>query len=303
MAADWNKIFTSWAQSPGKTEADRIENSIRGIRKAMSSSPKLSGCTKVFLQGSYGNRVNARADSNVDVGVLYSGGVFIGEYPTGFSRESFGYGPGSYTQSTFKNDVEQALVDQFGRPAVKRGNKALDVKANTYRVEADVVPVFEHRSFRTDGSYICGVNLRTDKNEEIVNWHRRIFDLPSWPDQHYENGLSKNNRTNRRYRGQARIVKKLRVEMESAGSREAKDVVGFLVECLVYNVPDWTLYLDDWHRRTKAALLYLVDETSSQHKCDNWTEVSGYKWLFKGNNAKREKAHRFAESALDLISR
>jgi hypothetical protein len=37
------------------------------------------------------------------------------------------------------------LTDFFDRGAVQRGNKAFDVHANTYRVDADVVAAFEYR--------------------------------------------------------------------------------------------------------------------------------------------------------------
>jgi len=39
------------------------------------------------------------------------------------------------------------LVDRFGRAVVKRGNRAFNIRENTYRVEADVVPLFEFRQY------------------------------------------------------------------------------------------------------------------------------------------------------------
>ena len=50
-----------------------------------------------------------------------------------------------YSYADFKNDVEAALKSYFGAGSVTRGNKAFDVHANTYRVDADVVPCLEHR--------------------------------------------------------------------------------------------------------------------------------------------------------------
>jgi len=302
MPTDWDSSFSNWASPPGKTEADRIENSIRGVRRAIQSDVKLSSTTKVFLQGSYRNRVNVRSDSDVDIGVLYTGGTFIPEYPAGTNRETFGNLPGTYTQFEFKNDVEAALVREFGRAAVTRGNKAIDVEENTYRVDADVVPVFESRHYSTDGRYLCGVNLRTDKAESIMNWPEKLFDTGHWPDQHYENGLAKNDRTSRRYRGQVRIIKKLRFLMADEDITVAKEVEGFLVECMVYNSPDQALFLDSWHARTVATLSYLVEKTSDESQCGDWREVSGLKWLFKTEPGKRERAYRFVHAALRLIT-
>src|SRR2546426_7366713 len=44
-----------------------------------------------------------------------------------------------YTYDQYKRDVEEALVNYFGRSAVVGRNKAFDVHENTYRVDADVV--------------------------------------------------------------------------------------------------------------------------------------------------------------------
>ncbi len=302
MSIEWEKHFIEWSKSPGTTETDRIENSIRAVRRAISVDNKLSAVSKVFLQGSYRNRVNVRNDSDVDIGVLYTGGSFIPDYPSGTDSTTFGNITGTYNQFQFKNDVEVALVREFGRAAVTRGNKAIDVKENTYRVEADVVPVFEGRRYTADGRYICGVNLLTDKGESINNWPEKILDTPNWPDQHYENGLNKNVRTSRRYRSQVRIIKKLLVVMNDAKMTEADGIAGFLVECLVYNAPEWTLFLDNWHTRTISTLRYLVENTATDSTCSEWCEVSGYKWLFKTEIGKRQRANTFLIAALNLIN-
>ena len=41
MTRDWEGTFNSWAQPPGKTEEQRSENAIRGIRNAINRSSKL----------------------------------------------------------------------------------------------------------------------------------------------------------------------------------------------------------------------------------------------------------------------
>ena len=49
---------------------------------------------------------------------------FLGEYPAGRTRADFGISDAGYSFSQFKNELEAALVDHFGRAVVKRGNKA-----------------------------------------------------------------------------------------------------------------------------------------------------------------------------------
>ena len=84
-----------------------------------------------------------------------------------------------------------ALVRQFGKKAVHRGNKAFDIHENSYRVDADVVPLFIHRRYTTDGWYQCGVQLQPDKGGRIVTMGAPADDA-HWPKQQYENGVDKN---------------------------------------------------------------------------------------------------------------
>ena len=144
MTRDWETVFNSWAQSPGKTEEERSKNAIVSIRNAINRSPKLKQRKiNIFPQGSYRNRVNVRQDSDVDVGVmLYD--YFLSRYPTGKGAADFGncYVK-DYSFSQFKNELGEALVAYFGQAAVKRGNKAFSIKETTYHVQADVTPFFE----------------------------------------------------------------------------------------------------------------------------------------------------------------
>ena len=195
MARDWESIVSLWAQPPGITEQQRCDNAIGAIRNAVDRSTKLKQRRiKVFTQGSYRNRVNVRQDSDVDVGVmLYD--YFLSQYPEGKTDADFGHLDARYTFSQFKDELEEALVDYFGRVAVNRGNKAFKIKENTYHVEADVVPLFEFRQYWESGSYRAGVALVTDRGERIENYPERLVDY--WPSTplHYENGVSKNTAT------------------------------------------------------------------------------------------------------------
>ena len=86
----------------------------------MEKSKKLSSVTKVFVQGSYRNRVNVRQDSDVDIGVLYTGNSFGVEYPPGTSGETFGNGLADYKYADFKHDVGQTLLAHFEQSFGKR---------------------------------------------------------------------------------------------------------------------------------------------------------------------------------------
>ena len=230
---NWENTFSLWARPPGKTERERCENAIKAIRNAIAKSDKLKNRSlTVFPHGSYRNRVNVRQDSDVDVGALCDESFFY-HLPEGTTNETFGFSvPAKYGYTQFKNELGEALTEHFGYGAVSRGNKAINVRENTYHVEADVAPFFEYRRYFKNGNYLCGMALSPDNGGQIHNYPERILDR--WPQtpMHYENGVSKNKVTHRSYKGVVRILKKIRNEMDEddAFISAAKPIPGFLIE-------------------------------------------------------------------------
>jgi hypothetical protein len=162
MSRDWEAQFREWAKPPGKTEQDRCDNAASAIRNAIKASDKLRARNvSIFAQGSYRNNTNVRKDSDVDVGILCTDTFFHDPLPEGWTQERLGFSDATYHYDQYKNEVEEALVNYFGRSAVKRGNKAFDVHETSYHVEADVTAFFEHRRYKGDGTYLVGVELRT----------------------------------------------------------------------------------------------------------------------------------------------
>jgi len=299
---DWENSFSFWAQSPSSTEEERCERVIRAIRTAISRSSKLQARkTLTFVQGSFRNRVNVRQESDVDVGVmLYE--YFLAQYPEGKGNADFGNSDAGYPFSQFKNELEEALVDYFGRAAVKRGNKAFDIKATQAQVEADVVPLFEFRRYWDHGSYRAGVAVMPDNGRRIENYPERLIDY--WPSTplHYENGISKNTATSRRFKGMVRILKKLRIELEDAGNAAAAAVPGYLLECLVWNAPDRCFGHYTWEDRVQSVLRFLWQNTKGATLCDKWCEVDDIKYLFHILQPwTREQAHSFIDAAWDYV--
>ncbi len=304
MSAIWEDLFGEWAKGPPQAEQRTSENAIRAIKQAISNSPKLSKRRiKTFTQGSYRNRVNVRQDSDIDVGVLCFD-VFVPEYPQKMTAEMFGNEDSSYSYAQFKNELEEALVAYFGRASVHRGNKAFDLQNNAHSVEADVAPFVEYRRYWRDKSYRAGVALIPDRGSRIENFPERLVD--HWPDVplHYENGVRKNDRTTRRYKGGVRIVKKLRNLMDDHGMLEAGPIPGFLIECLVWNAPDSCFTGSTWFARVQAVLAYLTANTASSTTCNEWCEVNDIKYLFRPTQKwTRAQAHAFVTRARDFVGR
>lgn len=301
VPAAWEDQFATWAQAPSQTESDKIAHAVTAIGSALDADDKLRPLTKVFVQGSYRNRVNVRQDSDVDVGVLYTGSTILCAYPPGMGGADFGLADATYGYVEFKNDLDAALTRYFGANKVTRGPKAFDIHENTYRIDADAVPLMVHRRYATDGSFVCGTELRPDTGPRIINWPERLYDKPEWPNQHYESGNAKNDRTRRSYRGTVRILKKLRTRMDEKGVAAAKPLKGFFIECLVWNTPDACFAPTHWYEVVDAVLEHLAIYTSDMSLCGKWTEVSGYKWLFDADDAKRAQANAFILAARDHL--
>src|SRR5438034_11629283 len=71
MAREWEDAFRAWSKAPGTTEQGKCESAESQVRRAIRASSALPARTiEVFSQGSYRNRTNVRADSDVDICVL-----------------------------------------------------------------------------------------------------------------------------------------------------------------------------------------------------------------------------------------
>jgi hypothetical protein len=293
MPSDWEDRFATWGKPPSQTERDKCDNTERAVRSAINKSEVLARRTvQVFTQGSYRNRTNVREDSDVDICVLCKDSFFF-ELPQGFSADSFSIStPAAYAFSQFKTDVNSALLSQFGTGAVERGNKAFDVHENTYRIAADVVAAFEYRYYAGDGSYREGAAFNTDGGVQIINY----------PEQSYSNGVAKNDATGQRFKTIVRILKRLRGQMESDGVQAARGAASFLIESMVWNVPNEGFGHSALSADIRWALAHLYNGAREDSSCSEWTEVNGFKYLFRPSQPwTRLRAHNFVSAAWDYI--
>lgn len=293
---NWEAVLTTWSQPPGKTEQERCDRAVRMIKQAVEADRTLGIKTvRTFSQGSYRNRTNVRQDSDIDVCVLCDD-VFFYDLPTGVSTDSVGIVPATYHFGDYKRDVERALVNRFGRASVRRGNKAFDVNENTSRVDADAAPCFAYRLYfagRSGILYHEGTALIADDTRRCIT---------NFPQQQYDNGVRKNKATGRRFKKVVRIVKKLSNEMADYGILSARTMTSFLIESLIWNVPDGrfgTLIAPlPLHDMTQDILAYLWSHTQNDGICNGWTEENGIKFLFHGSQLwTRTQVHQFLYDA------
>jgi hypothetical protein len=287
--------FKTWAKAPGQTELEKCDNAVTAVRKAVAASTDLSKHNiSVFAQGSYCNRTNVREDSDVDVCVLCTDSMYC-DYPPDKGASDFNIESASYPYQTFKNDVGTALTAYFKGGHVTRGNKAFDIKENTYRIAADAVPCFEHKRFYENGTWVkpTGTAFVPDNN---------IFPIKNWPEQNYNNGVTKNTATGGRFKDVVRILKRLRYKMCDENIAAAHPVPSFLCECLVWNAPDDSFRRDTLRADTRAVLAHLFNNTMDFEQCKEWGEINELKYLFRdGQPWTMKQAHDFISAVWDYL--
>ena len=258
-------------KSIGYAETDKGIHRLFDDTFAYAVEMKTSGGTrrvKIFLQGSYANNTNVRTESDVDVAVIQEE-VFRTKYRTTGSYiqndQLYHFSVAEKRTVSFKDEVQKALIDKFGRD-VERKNKSIKVHGNTYRKDADVVPCIRHRDYTIDykndaNNYIPGISILTDDGKTIIKY----------PEQHIENGRKKNKSTNMHYKKMVRVIKKMRYLMEDYGHSSAEKVNSFMLESVLWNIPDDFFLEYGQYRKVylfKNIIEYLVQHTN---------EFMGYK--------------------------
>ena len=282
----------AWTAALSPTEEQRAENTIKMIKSAIDASDNLRAMDiEVFTQGSFANNTNVRSDSDVDVCVMLKD-TFFYDLPEGKSASDYGITPSSMTFQRYRDLVKNALEDKFGASYVADGNKSLKIRENTYHVQADVVPAFQYRRYTTTvGRYHEGTRFYAKDGSQVTNY----------PKVHIKNGTNKNNRTNYKYKKLVRIMKHVKNEMVDDGKTNGDKITSFLVECLVWNVPDSTITgYNSWTETVKQAIIYLYNAIKDdKHK--EWGEVSELLYLFRGRKWTDQDAKQWLYDAWNYM--
>ncbi len=297
MARNWEPWLQSAARPASATEEAKRDRTEQRIREAIRASSEIPSSVRVYVKGSYKTNTNVRQDADVDICVEWTASFYVDTW-----GETAGMGPDElkYTPATnpmmpaeFRARVERALVRQLGSALVDTsGDKAIDVAASSNTLDADVIPCFELRRYDTPHRYVVGQRLFPKSGGEIDNF----------PQQNYDNGVTKNTATSRRYKQIVRCIKRLEAEIFEEG-RLPREYPGYLIECLTYNVPNWkfgnaTLYAD-----MQAVFDYLWNATSSQEEAEKLVEVNELLMIFRGRPDRVPKnAHAFIDTAWRRIN-
>lgn len=265
----------AWTKPASDTEEQKIKNTINMIKSAIDLNEELNDLTiEVFVQGSYANNTNVRANSDVDVCVMLKS-TFFTEYPNGKNSKDYGFVDSEITFAEYKKRVKTAIENKFGKDCVSEGNKSLKIRSNSYHVNADVVVAFMLKNYRSINSYdpktyIEGIRFYSLKNEMVTNY----------PKGHISNGKNKNVQTNYSYKYLTRIFKHIRNEMVNDGKINGDKISSFLVECLIWNVPNNIITAHStWIEIVKQTIIYLYNSIKNG-KQKEWGEVSEHLYLF-----------------------
>jgi hypothetical protein len=296
MPAKTEATLAKWTGRASDAEDARYERTKNEIRAALKGGRLDQYSFSVYAKGSYPNHTNVVADSDVDIAAELTSIVqheFI-HAAKGLKLADFGLHPytGSYRQPSFKDDVASALAHHFGAGVVERGNKAIHVRESSRSLKADVVVCETLTSHISRQCTRRGIQIEPDRGPVIHNF----------PQQHYDEGVAKNNATSKRYKRVVRILKRLENEMVDNGIIDV--VPSFLIESLVWNVPNTHFNNHStWTERVRAALGVMYHGTKGpEPESARWLEANNVKFLFHESQGwTREQANAFTLKAWQYL--
>ncbi len=267
----------TWSHQGSVTQSAQTHGTIREVLND-SASPYYSKDFSIFLQGSYGNDTNVYRDSDVDIviclnQIYYSDTNALTEGAKSSYNKAFSRAP--YQYADFKADVIAWLAKTYGADVVP-GKKALLIKGNGTRRDADVLVCAQHRRYRassngTDDQYDEGICFWTSDGTQIINF----------PKQHAENCTTKHNGTNQWFKRVVRVYKNMRNRMIDDGYIADGVAPSYFMEGMLWNVPvghfgksyedsfvstfNWVLKADKTKLACANDLFWLVRDNS--HNC------------------------------------
>ena len=226
--------LTTWSHQGA---VDRSKKTYASVKYALSLSSSLAARNiEVFLQGSYGNDTNIRADSDVDVVVMLKDAwwrdisdlspVEQSIYKEAFSDATYGF-------KDFREDVLVALRSYYGPGMVEEGENSLKVKAASGRLGADVIVCLQYRKYRFFWArevqdFIEGIAFQRKDGRLIINY----------PKLHSEGCTEKNKATAGWFKPTVRVFKNMRTRLVAAGKLRPDCAPSYFIENLVHNAPD-----------------------------------------------------------------
>jgi hypothetical protein len=223
---------------------------------------------EIYLQGSYRNSTNIRADSDVDVVVQLNKGFCSNklELPIEELRlfNNF-FSPIGITYQQFREYVLESLELYYGENAVKSSNKCIELEKGSNRLSADIIPCiqyryYEHfREYDDMDNYIEGMTLWTQNDSrQIINY----------PKLHYRGSVNKHQATDAKYKSIVRMFKNARNKSIERNLCSDKIAPSYFLECLLYNVPD-RLFDNNLQTSYNNIVMHIFQDINESYVCQN----------------------------------
>jgi hypothetical protein len=218
-----NAFLLSWAEG--------------ALRKALSPSPRLDTRPyEIFGQGSRVNNTYLERASDIDLVLMLK--VPFESNIDALDKASIDkfqeqHPAADYNWQQFREDVLAALGESY---VVRVGRRCLNVDDTNslFGEMVDILVAAEYRlysPFSVPGAerYEQGVFFRDHEGQPIVNF----------PKQHRRNGEGKDLRTGGQFKKVVRTAKRVRRLAEQEQMIAKGTAPSYLLECLLYNVPDY----------------------------------------------------------------
>ena len=289
---DWEAwLATASAPASASEEAQR-DRALARIREAIGSAPDIPSSVRVYVKGSYANNTNVRRDADVDVAVEWNETVKVMKWGDTLlmTPEQLGFVPVNepVTPAEFRRRVERALTTALHSSLVDTTpDKHIGVTAGANTLDADVVPCYALNRYDAPRVYHRGHRIFPKSGATPVD---------NYPLQNYDNGVTKNNATRRRYKEIVRCTKRLIDELYD-DRIIARDYPGYLTESLVYNAPNRCFGHARRYDDMQAVFRYLWTGLAESAVYNGWTEPSELLMLFRG------RPDRSPSNARDVIGK
>lgn len=280
-------ILSTWTAPSSDTEKDKQDRAERMIRQAIDDHKPFKSCSlRVYAKGSYANNTNVRSDSDVDIAVECTEALYWDESEKGNYQSSGNAYEGIWTPTKLRAELVSAMEKKFPDQVDTSGVTAIQINANTARVNADVVPCFSYRYYM-ENTHRDGTKIFKTDGRSVVNY----------PLQQIENGKDKNKRTNYNYKKCVRILKRIENAMTREG--KCKELPSYFIECLAYNCPDYIFTRATWSQMLRETIIHIYHALEGvEPDTGRWVEVNKCFYLFHSQQKwTREDGRAFAHAA------
>ena len=211
------------------------------VRESLTQS-RLNGMScAVYPQGSYANKTNIAADSDVDIVIALRSAFYSDKTklsPLELIEYAKYYESARLTWRDFRKVVLGVLRSDF---FLQEGRKAVKVRSGLIRLPADVLIALDYRYYKhfpsfEGQSFVDGVQFYTPEDREIVNH----------PKRHIQACAQKDLWTFGRYRDVVRIAKNARNALIADDETTVKPATApsYFLESLLWSVPDHCYHAD-----------------------------------------------------------